>query len=226
MPKATEELSPTVICPRADCKAEIPVIDCYHVVQAEVPQIGVTCPGCGKPTTLSKAKTIAYCNEYSQIQQDIDNALGYKSAEITSDEDFGDLVLRGLDAFGYGGPKNTQKKKIIRSMVDTVATYQSQQGLQQLLLAQKIKPNDAMMIAQFVFAGDFREDGTIEILRDKLGECGCVSLLTESSRHGLPMERIRSILASMNGVTCSEEKCCVTDMMAFSANMRKLAGGE
>jgi len=82
------------------------------------------------------------------------------------------------------------------------------------------------VIAQFMFGGEIKEDGTIEILRDTITECGCVSLLTESSRHGLPMERIRSILASMNGVTCSEEKCCVTDMMAFSANMKKLAGGE
>jgi hypothetical protein len=152
MPTAPEELSPTVVCPRKDCKADIPVIDCYYIAQAHIPQIGVTCPECGKPTMLSKAKTIAYAKEYSQIQLDIDNAAGYKAAESEDDADFGDLIIRGLDSFGYGGPKNTQRKKIIRSMVDTVPTYQTPQGLQQLLLAQKIKPTDAMMISQFVFA--------------------------------------------------------------------------
>lgn len=82
------------------------------------------------------------------------------------------------------------------------------------------------IIAQVMLGANFREDGIVEILRDEITECGCVSLLTEAERHNMSVERIRSVFQSMNGVTCSDEKCCVTDLSVFSANMKKLAGGE
>jgi len=82
------------------------------------------------------------------------------------------------------------------------------------------------VIAQFVFTGDFKEDGIVEILRDEIDECGCVSLQSGVERFKVSIDRVRSIFAEMDGVTCDEEKCCVTDLSAFSANMKKLAGGE
>lgn len=82
------------------------------------------------------------------------------------------------------------------------------------------------IVAQFMFTGDFKEDGIVEILRDEITECGCVSLQSGAERFKVSVDKVRSIFQSMNGVTCDEEKCCVTDLTAFSANMKKLAGGE
>jgi hypothetical protein len=82
------------------------------------------------------------------------------------------------------------------------------------------------IIAQFMFGAEFKEDGIVEILRDEIIESGCVSLQSGAERFKVSIDRVRSIFQEMNGVTCDEEKCCVTDMTAFSANMKKLAGGE
>jgi len=154
MPKQPEEVPETIRCKNKGCECDIPVIDCYFINKPDVPQIGIKCPECSKVTILSKAKSIEYCNEYPQIQQDIDNAAGFKIAEPEVDEDFGDRLMRVLDAFGYGGTKNTQKKKIIRSMIDIVPAYQNQQALHQLLLSRGIKPMDAQQISQLVCMED------------------------------------------------------------------------
>ena len=69
-----EEPPATIKCTNKDCGAEIPVIDCYIIVQPETPQISVKCPECNKVITLSKAKSIAYAKAYPQIQEDLDNA--------------------------------------------------------------------------------------------------------------------------------------------------------
>lgn len=80
-------------------------------------------------------------------------------------------------------------------------------------------------LMQVMISADF-DEGVFEIIRDTINECGCVSLFAESERHGLPMERIRSSLESLSGVTCNDESCCVTNLQAFSEAMKKLAGGE
>ena len=80
-------------------------------------------------------------------------------------------------------------------------------------------------LAQVMISANF-DDDVFEIIRDTINECGCVWLLAESERHGLPMERIRSSLQSLSGVTCDDRTCCITDLSAFSKNMKKLAGGE
>ena len=82
------------------------------------------------------------------------------------------------------------------------------------------------IVAQFMFGADFKEDGLVEILHKTISELGCVSLLAESTRRGVSAESVKKIFSSMSGVTCDEEKCCVTDLTASSANMKKLAGGE
>ncbi len=154
MPKQPEEIPETIRCKGKECECDIPIIDCYFINKPDVPQIGIKCPECSKVTILSKAKSIEYCKEYPQIQQDIDNAAGFKIAEPEFDEDFGDRLMRVLDAFGYGGTKNTQKKKIIRSMIDIVPAYQNEQALHNLLLSRGIKPMDAQQISQLVCMDD------------------------------------------------------------------------
>lgn len=84
-------------------------------------------------------------------------------------------------------------------------------------------------LAQILIGADFKKNGVIsidEMLRTTIDECGCVSLLAESERYGLPMERIRESLQSLSGVTCDDESCCITDLSAFSEKMKQLAGGE
>lgn len=80
-------------------------------------------------------------------------------------------------------------------------------------------------LMQVMISADLDND-VFEILRDTISECGCVSLLAESERHGLPMERIRESLQSLSGVTCDDESCCITDLSAFSEKMKQIAGGE
>jgi len=81
-------------------------------------------------------------------------------------------------------------------------------------------------LAQIMITGELGEDSVFHIIQNTLNECGCVSLLAESERHGLPMERIRLSLQSLGGVTCDDEQCCITDLPKFSMAMKRLAGGE
>ena len=82
------------------------------------------------------------------------------------------------------------------------------------------------IIKEILLNVSFKEDGIVEILRDEIAECGCVSLQSGAKRFKVSVDRVRSIFQEMSGVTCDEEKCCVTDLTAFSVNMQKLAGGE
>ena len=154
MVKTSTELPETIKCGNKDCGYDITVIDCYFLNKPEVPQIGIKCPECNKVTTLSKAKSVAYAAEYNQIQEDIDSALGYKVGSLDEMDEFGDRVMRALDAFGYKGSKYTQTKRSIREMVDNVPSYQTYQGLQTLLNNMKIQPNHAMMVTQRVFSSE------------------------------------------------------------------------
>ena len=81
-------------------------------------------------------------------------------------------------------------------------------------------------LLEILIGAEFKDDGIVELLRDSIHECGCVSLATEAKRRGVSAESVRAIFSSMSGVTCDEEKCCITDITVFSANMKKLAGGE
>ncbi len=154
MPNEPNGLSETIKCGKKECECDIPVIDSYFINKPEVPQIGIKCPECGKVTVLSKAKSIAYASEYAQIQEDIDTAIGYKTSTVEDMDEFGDRVMRALDAFGYKGSKFAQAKKSIREMVDNVPSYQTFQGLHTLLIGMKIQPNHAMMTTQRVFAAE------------------------------------------------------------------------
>jgi len=80
------------------------------------------------------------------------------------------------------------------------------------------------IIKQFVFTANFREDGIVEILKDDIAKTGCISLATESAKHGRTIEQLRQTFSSMKGVTCGADTCCITDVSGFSANMKRLSG--
>ena len=73
---------------------------------------------------------------------------------------------------------------------------------------------------------DFKGDEIVETLRTSIIECGCVSMVAESKRNNLPIEKIRSVFSAMQGVTCTDDKCCITDMPVFLKNLKNIAGGE
>ena len=147
-----EEPPETIKCTGKECGAEIPVIDCYIIVQPETPQISVKCPECNKVITLSKAKSIAYAKMYPQIQEDLDNAAGYKLGEIDEMDDFGERVMHILDGFGYKGSKHSKMKTVVRSMIDSVPGFQNHQALCQLLISRHVSPMDAQQISQLACA--------------------------------------------------------------------------
>jgi hypothetical protein len=142
-----EEPPEVIICTGKDCGAEIPVIDCYIIVQPETPQIAVKCPICNKVITLSKAKSIGYAKMYPQIQEDLDVGAGFKPTEFDVESEFGDRLMQIMDLFGYGS-KHAKMKTIIRSMIDLMPEYQNQQALSGLLLARGVTPKDVQSIAQ------------------------------------------------------------------------------
>jgi len=142
-----EEPPEVIICTGKGCGAEIPVIDCYIIVQPETPQIGVKCLECNKVITLSKAKSIAYAKMYPQIQEDLDAGAGFKPTEFDADSEFGDRLMQVMDLFGYGA-KHAKMKTIIRSMIDLMPEYQSPQALSSLLLARGVNAKDVQSIAQ------------------------------------------------------------------------------
>lgn len=142
-----EEPPETIKCTGKECGAEIPVIDCYNIVQPETPQISVNCPVCNKVIMLSKAKSIAYAKMYPQIQEDLDIAAGFKPTEFDVESEFGDRLMQVMDMFGYGS-KHAKMKTIIRSMIDLMPEYQNQQALTGLLLARGVNAKDVQSIAQ------------------------------------------------------------------------------
>ena len=139
-------------CTNKECGAEIPVIECYIIVQPETPQIAVKCPECNKVITLTKAKSIAYAKAYPQIQEDLDDATGYKLGEMDEMDDFGERVMHILEGFGYKGAKHSKMKTVVRSMIDTVPGFQNQQALCQLLISRHVSPMDAQQISQLACA--------------------------------------------------------------------------
>lgn len=82
------------------------------------------------------------------------------------------------------------------------------------------------IIAHAIINLNIDETGLVEILREQISKCGCINILTESKRSGVPIERIQTSLQSMSGVTCNDTKCCITDVSKFSAGMKKISGGE
>jgi hypothetical protein len=105
------------------------------------------CPECNKVITLSKAKSIGYAKMYPQIQEDLDAGAGFKATEFDVESEFGDRLMQIMDLFGYGS-KHAKMKTIIRSMIDLMPEYQSQQALTGLLLARGVAPKDVQSIAQ------------------------------------------------------------------------------
>jgi hypothetical protein len=64
------------------------------------------------------------------------------------------------------------------------------------------------IVAQFMFGAQFKEDGIVEILRDEIAECGCVSLQSGAERFKVSVDHVRSLCDRSNGVLREHEEAC------------------
>lgn len=148
------DLPETINCTGKECEFAIPVLDCFYVHNAEVPQIGVKCPECGKVTALSKTKSIAYAEAYPQIQQGIDSAVGFRSPEPEEHESLADRVLRLLDVYGYTQSKWTSAKKIIRQLIENTPGPHTVPTINEILTSRNIRQVDAFQVANLAIGGE------------------------------------------------------------------------
>jgi len=81
-------------------------------------------------------------------------------------------------------------------------------------------------LMQVMIDVDLLPNEVVETLRSSIIECGCVSLQVEAEKHHQPIEKIRATFSKMQGVTCDDDKCCITDMSSFLKNLKNIAGGE
>ena len=77
------------------------------------------------------------------------------------------------------------------------------------------------IVASAIIRADFRSDGLVKLLSSDISKCGCISLLTESKKRNISIKKTREIFDGMDGVKCSEKKCCITDMQKFSNMLKK-----
>ena len=78
------------------------------------------------------------------------------------------------------------------------------------------------VIAQIMIPMLFNEDGTVEILKEKLNRCGCVDLVVESKKLDIPIENLRMAITHIDGVTCNPDGiCCATDIPSFAKKLKK-----
>lgn len=82
------------------------------------------------------------------------------------------------------------------------------------------------IVAQFMLGANFKEDGIIEILKEEINRCGCVSLDAESMRLQTPVDRLLLAMRRIDGVHCSDSGiCCSTDVNGFAEKLHRLTGG-
>lgn len=79
----------------------MPVIDCYYIVSAETPQIGVKCHKCGKAKMLSKEDTQSYAAKYPQIEAKLDSA-GNVAERISAEQPAHEAGMADQDALRKG----------------------------------------------------------------------------------------------------------------------------
>lgn len=148
------DIPETINCTGKECECAIPVVDCFYVHNAEVPQIGIKCPECGKVAALSKTKSIAYMEAHPQIQQAIDSAVGFRAPEPDEHESLADRVLRFLDVYGYTQSKWTSAKKIIRQLIENTPGPHTVPTINEILTSRAIKQVDAFQIANLAIGGE------------------------------------------------------------------------
>jgi len=66
----------------------------------------------------------------------------------------------------------------------------------------------------------------VKMLAINIDACGCVLIQKEAEKTGLDPVFVRGIYQGMKGVTCDEQKCCVTNAQSFAAVLKKITGGE
>jgi len=154
MVKTSTDTPETIDCTGKDCEYAIPVVDCFYVHNAEVPQIGIKCPECGKVTALTKTKSIAYIAAHPSIQQAIDNAAGFRTPEPDEHESLADRVLRFIEVYGYTQSKWTNAKKVIRQLIENSPGPPTVSILNEIMTSRKITQVDAYQIANLAIGGE------------------------------------------------------------------------
>lgn len=72
----------------------------------------------------------------------------------------------------------------------------------------------------------FNDDGTVEILKKKIYECGCLDLSVESGRLNTTIEHLLKVMRSIDGVVCTDAGvCCATDVAGFAEKLKKFREG-
>ena len=78
------------------------------------------------------------------------------------------------------------------------------------------------IIAQIMVPMQFKDDGTVEILKKKIYKCGCLDLAVESGRLNTPVAHLLKVMRSIDGVVCDDDgMCCATDISGFADKLKK-----
>ena len=81
------------------------------------------------------------------------------------------------------------------------------------------------IIAQIMIPMQFNDDGTVDILKKKIYECGCLDLAVESGRLNQPVAHLLEVMRSIDGVVCTDDGvCCATDVAGFADKLKKFRG--
>jgi len=144
----------TIRCTRDGCETDIPLIrENLVVLRPEVPLLSAKCPECGKTKILTKDVSIELVDLYFKGDLDDLDDLEDISCDgpFMPSKDLSKLVEETLDLLGYKGKKWKDKVKAIVEFVKSGSTYQTPQGLHQLLAAWKIDVQHIPMIVEKVF---------------------------------------------------------------------------
>ena len=76
------------------------------------------------------------------------------------------------------------------------------------------------VIAQIMIPIRFHGE-TVEILKEKFNECGCLDLVTESKRLQTPIETLRQSIYGIDGIVCQGDTCCVSDISSFAEKLKR-----
>jgi len=133
------------------CGATIPLIpENLAILRPEVPLLRSICPECGNSNILTKEMSIPLADMY--FKEEIERARASESDdELMPSAGFAQKVKDALDSMGYSGKKYNKKVKTICDFVETVAMYQTSQGLHQLLAQMGIDNRHIQLIVIKVF---------------------------------------------------------------------------
>lgn len=153
----------TVKCTRDGCETDIPLVkENLVILRPEVPLLSAKCPECGKTRVLTKEISQGLVDLYFKGELDELSEFEDMGSEgpLMPSKDLSNMVEETLGLLGYTGKVWKPKVKAIVEFVKSASTYQTPQGLHQLLAAWKIDSQHIPMIVQKVF-GSLDSQGQI-----------------------------------------------------------------